>query len=76
MNGTEPQNKGWVVSAGITRRKFSSLNAGNVVRLVMVSVVRHGIDTRFWNYVSRFIGHLNPRFPSDKWTALEYPHAR
>jgi hypothetical protein len=41
---SEFQNKGWVIPAGITRWKLSPFDAGNVVGLMMVFVMLHGVD--------------------------------
>jgi hypothetical protein len=44
VNGTKLQNKDWVIPAGITWGKLPALNASDVVRLVVVSVMHYGID--------------------------------
>jgi len=58
VNRAQFQNKSWMVSASITRRKLSPFDAGNIVLLVVISVMRYGIDARYGNKAAWFMFHL------------------
>ena len=55
--------KAWVFSLAPTaRRKFLSFNAGDIMRLTVIAVMRHGVDSRFRHNVSGFVfGHKSSR---------------